>query len=160
MTLSDRIANVVRSMPADVATAVWGRFETVQRAGISSVEQLVDAIGDKNRDYEIRVLACDLVAHVKERSAAAALVRALAEKDAGGLAFEAAKALIEIRAKSTAPMLVSVLEDGNSGPNQRSAAAYALGWLEVRSAVPALRAAAMNPDLEAEVRGHAVEHSA
>jgi HEAT repeat protein len=157
MTLRDRIGKAVSRMPAEDAAAIRRDLETVGQAGINSVEQLVEAIGDRNREHAIRLLACSLVAHLKERSAATALARALAAEDDAGLAFEAAKALIQIRAKNTAPPLVRVLEDRNSSPDQKSAAAYTLGWLGVPNTVPALRAAAMNLDLDAGVRGHAVE---
>lgn len=154
MSLTDRILKATAHMTSEDADAVRGDLETVHGAGITSIEQLVEAVGDPSRESSLRAIACVLLATLKEKSATAALAHAL-EEGPDGLEWEAAKALMRLRAESAAPTLVRVLEQGT--PSKQSAAAYALGWLQVPSTIPALRAAAVDAHLDVEVRGHATE---
>jgi len=156
MTISfaDRIARVTARMTSEDEAAIRADAETIERAGITSVEQLVDAVSDTDQELTIRAIACHLVALVNERSAAPALAHILAD-GAADLTWVAAKALITLHADDVAPTMVRVLAHGPA--SRQSAAAYVLGWLRVATTAPALRAAALDPDLDADVRGHAAE---
>lgn len=154
LPLRNRIAKVTSRLPPEDARAISRDLETVEKAGIVSIEQLVDVVADASVALEIRAIACCLLAHVNEPRAGANLARAMEDED-DGLVWEAAKALIRIRAVDAAPALVRVLEGGSE--TKQSAAAYALGWLRVPETIPAVRAAALNAQLDADVRGHAVE---
>jgi HEAT repeat protein len=154
LPLRNRIAKVTSRLPAEDARAISRHLETVEKEGIVSIEQLIDVVADASVALPIREIACSLLAHVNEPRAGANLARAMEEEDDGPL-WEAAKALIRIRAVDAAPTLVRVLKGGSA--TQQSAAAYALGWLSVPETIPAVRAAASNAQLDADVRGHAVE---
>jgi HEAT repeat protein len=155
MSLAERIVNATARFTPEEASALRSDLERAQRAGITSVEQLVVAVGDTNQQISTRLIACSLVAQLNVGSASTALAHALEDGGDDGLVWEAAKALIRLRAENAAPNLVRVLRQGNS--SQQSAAAYVLGWLGVSNTAPALQAAALNPNLAVEARGHAAE---
>ena len=81
--------------------------------------------------------------------------RALENGEDEGLVWEAAKALVRLRAEHATPTLMRLL--ARSSPSKQAAAAWVLGWLGAPAAISSLRAAAMNPDLAVNVRAHATE---
>jgi HEAT repeat protein len=154
--LAERVELVGKRRPNDEETSGARKdLEIVQSAGLTSVEQLSDALRDTQQELGIRLIACSLLAWLGETSAVRALELALEEAEDDRLAWEAAKGLMRLRAQSSASTLVRVLSQGS--PTKKYAAAYALGWLAVADTIPALLAAAMNEDLEDHVRGHGVE---
>jgi HEAT repeat protein len=156
MSLAERLVKAGAQLTDEDASGARRDLETVQRAGITSLAQLVDAVGDANRERSVRLVACSLLALLHESSAATALARALEEEgDDDGLVWEAAKALARLRAENAAPALLRVLKQGN--PTKQTAAAWVLGWLGVSDTIPSLLATALNPHLQVEVRGHATE---
>jgi HEAT repeat protein len=155
MSLTERLVNARAHLTREDAIGAQLDLETVQKAGITSVAQLIEAVGDANRELPIRLNACSLLAWLHESSATTALEHALEEGADEGLVWEAAKALVQLHAENAAPTLLRVLNRGNS--TKQSAAAWVLGWLGLSNTVPSLRATALNPHLEVTVRGHATE---
>jgi len=155
MSLAEQLVKAGARLTREDASGARRDLDTVQKAGITSVGELIEAVGDANRELPVRLIGCSLLALLHENSATAALEHALEEGDDDGLVWEAAKALMQLHAENAAPTLLRVLKQGN--PTKQSAAAWLLGWLGVSNTVPSLRAAALNPHLEVDVRGHATE---
>lgn len=155
MSLAHRFEMVSADRTDEETRAARRDLEIVQRAGIASVAQLIEALHDAQQELAIRLIACSLLAWLDESSAAKAIESALERAEDDGLVWEAAKALIRLRAESSADTLIRILNQGNL--SKQAAAAYALGWLNVSDSIPALLAAAVNPHLDENVRGHAIE---
>jgi HEAT repeat protein len=95
-----------------------------------------------------------LVERVGTAGDAAVLAQAFGSADEAVL-LEVAKALTRIDAALATPILTRVLEFGD--PPRQWVAARVLGLQRARDAAPALRRAAMSPDLDLGVRQHAIE---
>jgi HEAT repeat protein len=155
MTLEELVEVAGETRSDDERQTAKNDLKSARRAGIHSVAQLLEALVDPRQTPQTRLVACSLLVWLGEPDAIAAFARALEEAEDDGVVWEVAKGLISLRGQSSAPTVVRVLDQGN--PSKRAAAAYVLGWLGVREAVPALVATATNTTLEAHVRGHAIE---
>jgi HEAT repeat protein len=154
-TLAELVEQNAAHAPRDDADGARNDLRRVTAAGRRSVQQLIDAIEDPAEELEVRLSACSLLAWLKVADATDALMRAFIGAVDGRLMLEAAKAIEYLGAKHTAPMFVSILEDGR--PETQAIAAWVLGRLDAREALGAVKKAALDPRLDATVRDHAIE---
>ena len=153
--LAERLVTMSAFLTNEDACGARADVDTLERAGIVSVEQLIAAIEDATREPSLRAVGCHVLGVLREYSGADALSRLFEEDGDAGTVWEAAKALARLDEKRVAITLVRVLERG--GAAQQAAAAWTLGWLGVPATIPALRASALNPQANTDVRAHAIE---
>lgn len=98
----------------------------------------------KDKDAQVRQQAAISLAHIGDKTAAKALLKAL-DDEAPGVRFAAARALGVLRAPEAVGPLAERLKDPAEG--MRRAAASALGVLSTPEALPPLREALQDKDL-------------
>jgi HEAT repeat protein len=157
MSLADLLSRKVERLSDDELSALRTDLDTMQQAGIDSFEQLCEAVGDRFRSPELRIIACHLLWRLREPAAAHAIVDAFAAPEETELTWTAAKTLAsrDMRTDYTTATLIRVLQEGSA--EKQSAAAYAMGWQGDLASIEPLHALAMNRDADPEARGHAIE---
>src|SRR5262245_66347724 len=91
MSLAEQLVKAGARLTREDASGARRDLDTVQKAGITSVGELIEAVGDANRELPVRLIGCSLLALLHENSATAALEQALEEGDDDGLVWEAEK---------------------------------------------------------------------
>src|SRR5262249_49242183 len=132
-TVLVKLTNIVARLAAQSRSNAKRGIEILSSGGLTSVNRLVAALADPDRDIETRMTACWALGQLRVRRAAKALLETFFVPDVS-LRWEAAKALIMIGAKSTVGPMLGVLEDSDD-LMMRVPAAYLLGYLRDRRAV-------------------------
>jgi HEAT repeat protein len=149
LSLTERIG--AANFPHEDAYVARAYAERLQRAGVVSLAQLVETLGDARKDPITRTMACKLVEWLRVRSAVPALADALAQADDDrGILWAAAEALARLGGPEATSILLEVLERGSV--NKQLVAASALGPLGDPAARSALRTVAMDTQRDAAVR--------
>jgi HEAT repeat protein len=155
MTLGEQLDAASGDLTEEEASVARTYVERLQKAGITSVPQLVQTVSDVQTNPAVRDMAYSLLAWLRVRSASTVLTRAFEQTQDDTFVWAAANALVRVRAEDAIPTLLGVLE--RSSPTKQAAAAWTLGWLGGSHAVPVLRSVAMDPHRAVDVRAHATE---
>jgi hypothetical protein len=155
VTLAEHLETATDWLTDEEARIARGYVEVLQKAGRESAEQLLETVSNTRAESADREMAFRLVAWLRIPGGGNTLAHALEKGEDDGFEWAAANALVQLRAQDAAEIVLRVLK--HSSPDRQAAAAWVLGWLRVPAAIPSLRATAMSPQVEVDVRAHAIE---
>lgn len=148
------LKNLVASMPGSLRIAHQRDLEVLLESEITNHKRLHEVLHREEINIEVRLAACWALGQLGGSGAAMTLVQTLNAREPE-LSLEAAKALVSLGEIDFALRILPTLSSGQY-PHNRAAAAYTLGMLGNRQAVPGLIDAANSSDSD-EVRSHAAE---
>jgi HEAT repeat protein len=125
-------------------------------AGVRSSRDLIDLLTDTSQDDRLRLFACRALWVMRNRRAAPAFVQVLSDDPNLTLANETAIGLEALRSQTVVPALIKALRAGKH-PGNRVAAAWTLGNVHAKTAVPMLLRVLADQREDPDVRAECAE---
>jgi len=150
-----KLQAIVERLCSDFRAQGQQDIDFILQAGISSYDDLLAVLQDRNVNTDIRTKVCWILSRLDDKRAVPALLTAFRDKDPDLRSF-AAKSLGELDGKQAVqPLITALHEDENV--DVRVAAAYALGLLGDNQVVEPLVSTLSDQSQEPRVRGMAAE---
>lgn len=156
-TMPHRVGHMLSSRATgDARARILADTERLLYGGVHSARDLVRLLERADAVAEVRALACWALGSLRPRGYLRALIRVLGADPNETVAFHAAKAIVDANPRGAGSQLKQVLRMGRAPVNRR-AAAWAIGQLRSKSALPELLELLTNVAEAPDVRGEVAE---
>lgn len=153
--LAIKLREKINSLPLPVKEQESKLLQLIDEAGIQSETDLINTAGNTHSDSRLRVASCVLLGRLGNRKAAPTLAQVFRQTSEKEVFWEAAKALVILKAENLHEVLVPVLSSGDV--EKTCAAAWMVGMTHAKEAIPQLKDIVSDETLDVNVRSHAME---